>query len=141
MTSHEINPLYQQMGEVVQGLRALSETIQIRHAQVDKLHDILRADISVLRSEQRDLEEKLDCVICVMQSDLEGLRADGAAGSHSFNLLVKAVQELRQPVTQMVAMRSQAAGLLVGLGALGSAAVWLAEPVYRWFVEHAVLKQ
>lgn len=141
MTSHEINPLYQQMGEVVQGLRALSETIQIRHAQVDKLHDILRADLGVLRADQKDLEEKLDCVICVMQSDLEGLRADAVAGSHSVNRLVTAVQELRQPVTQMVELRSQAAGLLVGLGILGSAAMWLAEPVYRWFVEHTVLKQ
>jgi hypothetical protein len=141
VTSQEINPLYQQMGEVVQGLRALSETIQIRHAQVDKLHDILRADVSVLRGDQKDLEEKLDCVICVMQSDLEGLRADAVTGSHSVNQLVKAVQELRQPVTQIVALRSQAAGLLVGLGVLGSAAIWLAEPIYRWFIEHAILKQ
>jgi hypothetical protein len=129
------------MGEVVQGLRALSETIQMRHAQVDKLNDILRADLSVLRSDQKDLEEKLDCVICVMQSDLEGLRADAVAGSHSVSQLVTAVQELRQPVTQMIELRSKAAGFLLGLGILGSAAIWLTEPIYRWFVEHALLKQ
>jgi hypothetical protein len=27
-------------------------------------------------------------------------------------------------------------GLILGLGVLGSVTVWLAEPIYRWFVEH-----
>ena len=139
--SQEMGPLFQQMSEVVHGLRALEETIQIRHAQVDKLHDLLRCDLAILRGEQRELEEKLDCVICVMQHDLEAIRTDAIANAGFVRQLVQAVDELRRPVAEIVALRSRAAGIVVGVGVLGSGALWLAEPIYRWFVEHNYLRQ
>jgi hypothetical protein len=51
------------------------------------------------------------------------------------------VDELRRPVAEIVALRSRAAGIVVGVGVLGSGALWLAEPIYRWFVEHNYLRQ
>jgi hypothetical protein len=139
--SSDASALYRQMGEVVHGLRALEETIQIRHAQLDKLHDLLRCDLAVLRQDQRDLEEKLDCVICVMQHDLEAIRTDAIANAGFVRQLVQAVHDLRKPVAEIVALRSRAAGIVVGVGVLGSGALWLAEPIYRWFIEHNYLKQ
>jgi hypothetical protein len=64
-----------------------------------------------------------------------------AAGSRSVDELTCAVQNLRQPVADMMALRSRVAGLILGLGVLGSAAIWLAEPFYRWVVEQHYLKQ
>jgi hypothetical protein len=137
----DINPLYQQMGEVVQSLRALGETIEIRHSQTERLHDLIRADMATLRQDQRDLEEKLDCAICVMQHDLERLRTGATANERSVEELLRVVQELRGPVADIIALRSRVAGLVLGLGVLGSVAMWLAEPLYRWIVEQHYLKQ
>jgi hypothetical protein len=136
MTQADLNPLYQQMGEVLQGLRALSELIEIRASQAEKLHDLLRLDFAVLRQDHKDLEEKLECVICVMQHDLGGIRAEGLAHAGEIAQLAHAIKELRRPVTEIIALRSRAAGLILGLGVFGSAVGWLVEPVYRWFMEH-----
>ncbi len=141
MSGVDINPLYQQMGEVVQSLRALGETIEIRHSQTERLHDLIRADMATLRQDQRDLEEKLDCAICVMQHDLERLRTGATANERSVEELLRVVQELRGPVADIIALRSRVAGLVLGLGVLGSVAMWLAEPLYRWIVEQHYLKQ
>lgn len=135
-----LNQIYQQVGELVQGVRALGEMIEVRHCQAEKLHDIVRADLVTLRQDQRDLEEKLDCVICVMQHDLEGLRADTTAAVRSVDALTAAVQSLHRPVEEIVALRSRVGGVLLGLGVLGSAAIWLAEPVYRWVVQQHVIE-
>jgi hypothetical protein len=137
----DLNPLYQQMGEVLQGLRALSDTIELRGSQGEKLHDLMRADMATLRQDQRDLEEKLDCVICVMQHDLESLRTGASASGRAVEELLRVVQELRAPVSEIVALRSRVAGVVLGLGVLGSVAMWLAEPLYRWIVEQHYLKQ
>jgi uncharacterized protein YigA (DUF484 family) len=137
----DLNPLYQQMGEVLQSLRALGETIEIRHSQTERLHDLIRADMATLRQDQRDLEEKLDCAICVMQHDLERLRTGASANERSVDELLRVVQELRGPVADIIALRSRVAGLVLGLGVLGSVAMWLAEPLYRWVVEQHYLKQ
>jgi hypothetical protein len=136
----ELNPLYQQIGEILQRLRAIGENIEIRHAQAEKLHDLARVDMATLRRDQRDLEEKLDCVICVMQHDLERLRSDASSHGRSVDELVRAVQELQVPVLDIIALRSRFAGALLGLGVLGSAALWLTEPVYRWIIEQNFLK-
>ena len=137
----DLNPLYQQMGEVLTGLRALADTIEIRHTQSEKLHDLIRSDMATLRQDQRDLDDKLDCVICVMQHDLESLRNGATSNARSVDELLCAMQELRAPVSEIVAMRSRVAGLVLGLGVLGSVAVWLAEPLYRWAVEQQYFKQ
>jgi hypothetical protein len=141
MSNPDLNTLYQQMGEVLQGLRALGDTIEIRHSQAEKLHDLIRGDMATLRQDQRDLEEKLDCVICVMQHDLESLRTGASANGRAVDELLRVVQELRAPVAEIVALRSRVAGVVLGLGVLGSVAMWLAEPLYRWIVEQHYLKQ
>jgi hypothetical protein len=129
------------MGEVLSSLRALGDVIELRDAQAAKLQDLVRADLAVVRQDQRDLEEKLDCVVCVMQNDLHALRSDAAVTGRSIDELVLAVQELRAPVAAIVALRSRAAGVILGLGVFGSAMLWLAEPVYRWILDHAYLRQ
>jgi len=136
MTPFDLNPLYQQMGEVLQGLRALSELIEIRAKQTEKLHDLMRHDLAILRQDQRDLEEKLDCVICIMQHDLERIRTEGLSHAGEIAHLAHAVKELRRPVAEVIALRSRAAGLILGLCVFGSALGWVIEPVYRWFMEH-----
>ena len=140
MSEPDVRALYQQIGEVLQGLKALNSCIEIRHSQTEKLQDLARADMATLRQDQRDLEEKLDCVICVMQHDLETLRTGAVASGRSVDELLRVVQELRAPVAEIVALRSRVAGLVLGLGVLGSVAMWLAEPLYRWFVEQHFLK-
>ncbi len=131
----ELNALYQQMGEVLRGLRALADTIELQDKQTQKMQDLVREDLATLRQDQRDLEEKLDCVVCVMQHDLEALRTGAADSGRSIAELVGAVHALRGPVVEIMALRSRAAGLIVGVGLLGSAAIWLAAPFYRWVVE------
>jgi hypothetical protein len=136
----DLHTLYQQMGEILQGLRAHGDTIEVRHAQAEKLQDLMRADMATLRQDQKDLDEKLDCVICVMQHDLESLRTGAAASGRSVDELLRVVQDLRAPVAEIVALRSRVAGVVLGLSVLGSVAMWLAEPLYRWIVEQHYLK-
>jgi len=50
------------------------------------------------------------------------------------------VTELRKPVADIMTLRSRAAGLVVGIGIIGSAVLWMIEPFYRWFVEHQLIK-
>jgi hypothetical protein len=141
MVPADMNPLFQQMGAVAEGLRALSDSLELRHAQVDRLHDLLRKEVGILSQDQRDLAEKVDRVICVMQHDLEGLRTEALVGDGTMHQLVAVVQELQKPVAEIVALRSKIAGLILGLGIIGSAAVWLGEPIYRWFITNNYFKQ
>jgi hypothetical protein len=141
MTPEDLSPLFQQMGAVAEGLRALSDNLESRHAQVDRLHDLLRKEVGILSQDQRDLAEKVDCVICVMQHDLEGLRAEALVGAGTMHQLVEVVQEMRKPVAEIVALRSRLAGLILGFGVIGSSAIWLGEPIYRWFIINNYLKQ
>lgn len=135
MTGSDFNPLFQQMGEVLSGIESLRDTIRLRQSQADQLHEILRADLVSLRGDQRDLEEKLECVICVMQNDLGALRRDTGENARALDHLVLAVQALGRPIADIAALRSRVAGVVFGIGVIGSMALWLAEPVYRWLVE------
>ncbi len=141
MADPGLNQIHHQMGEVVQGLRALAETIKLRHDEAAVLHDLVRSDLAILRLDQHDLEEKLDCVICVMQHDLERFRIGAIGSARSVDALTLAVQELRRPVAEIVALRSRLAGLILGLGIIGSAVVWLAEPIYRWAIDQHYVRQ
>jgi hypothetical protein len=123
------------MGEVLSGIESLRDTIRLRQSQADQLHEILRSDLASLRGDQGDLEEKLECVICVMQHDLEALRADTRENARALDHLVLAVQALRRPIADIAALRSRVAGVVFAIGVVGSMAIWLAEPVYRWAVE------
>jgi hypothetical protein len=135
LTGTDLNPLFQQMGEVLSGIESLRDTIRLRQSQADQLHEILRSDLASLRGDQGDLEEKLECVICVMQHDLEALRADTRENARALDHLVLAVQALRRPIADIAALRSRVAGVVFAIGVVGSMAIWLAEPVYRWAVE------
>jgi hypothetical protein len=141
MMHSDLYPIQQQLGEVLIGLKSIADSFETRQNQADRLCDLLRTDVATLRRDQRDMDEKLDCVICVMQHDLERLRADAAHSTAAIGDLLSAVQTLSGPVSDIVALRSRAAGLLVGIGVLGSALLWLAEPVYRWFVVDRILSR
>jgi hypothetical protein len=137
MIGMDLHPLFQQMGEVLSSVEALRDTIRLRQNQSDQLHEILRSDLATLRTDQSELEEKLDCVICIMQHDLEALRGDTRENARSVDDLVAAVDALRKPIADVAALRSRLAGVVVGIGVIGSVAIWLAEPYYRWLVaEH-----
>jgi hypothetical protein len=135
MTGTDLNPLFQQMGEVLSSIESLRDTIRLRQSQADQLHEFLRSDLAGLRGDQNDLEEKLECVICVMQHDLEALRGATRENARVLDHLVLAVQALRRPIADIAALRSRVAGIVFAIGVLGSVAIWLAEPVYRWVVE------
>jgi hypothetical protein len=126
------------MGEVLSGIRGLHETIDIRQAQSEQLHDLVRSDLATLRRDHRDLEEKFDCMVCVVQNDVQALRDETGENARALAALVSAVDALRRPLLEIMALKSRMAGLLVGAGMIGSAALWLVEPVYSWFV-HAGL--
>jgi hypothetical protein len=135
MAEPGLDHIHEQLGAVMQGLRALAETIELRHDQSALLHDLVRADLATLRRDHKYLEEKLDCVICVMQHDLEEFKIGAITSARSVDALTLAVQELRRPVADIVALRSRIGGLILGLGVIGSAVIWLADPIYRWIVE------
>ncbi len=136
MGTQDLHSLFQQMGEVLSGLKALREAAEMRHAQSEQLQDLMRADVATIRNDQRELEEKLECVICVMQHDLEALRTGAAATARSICDLLSAVESLRRPIADISALRSRAAGLFLGVGVVGSVMLWVADPIYKWFVEH-----
>ena len=136
----EAQGLSDQLHEVHQGLLALGSIIENRTSQSESVQDLLRSEMNNLWQNQKDLEEKLDCVICVMQHDLEALRSSSAANAKSVGELLQVVQELRQPVYEIIALRSRVAGLVLGLGVLGSVAMWLAEPIYRWIIDQHFAK-
>jgi hypothetical protein len=70
-----------------------------------------------------------------MQHDLEEFKIVAITSARSVDALTLAVQELRRPVADIVALRSRIGGLILGLGVIGSAVIWLADPIYRWIVE------
>ena len=130
-----MHSLFRQMGEVLSSIRGLRDMIDIRQAQAEQLHDLVRSDLATLRRDQRDIEEKLDCMMCIAQHDIDLLRSLSNENGRSIEALVDEVQLVRRPIAEILALKSRAAGLLFAAGVLGSGALWLAEPVYRWFVE------
>ena len=129
--------LFQQMGEVLSGIRSLNVTIDIRQAQAEQLYDLMRSDLTILRHDQRELEEKLNRVFWLAQSDIDALRLRSADDARALHELVSSVDGLRQPIAEVAALKARAAGLLCAVGVMGSAAVWLAEPLYRWVIDNA----
>jgi hypothetical protein len=141
LVRNDIHVLFQQMGEVLSGIRALHESIEIRQAQAEQLHDLVRSDLAGLKQDQRDLEEKFECAVCVVQHDVESLRRGSDENARSILDLVAAVEGLRGPIADIAALKSRVAGLVFGAGVLGSAALWLAEPLYRWFVNTSLMRK
>ncbi len=141
MNDADLAALREQISELLASVRILGMTIHSRQNQSDVLQDFVKTNIATLHQNQRDLDEKLDCVICVMQHDLEGLRAGATQNGRSVDELLRVVHELRAPVTEMIALRSRVGGVVLGIGAVGSVAMWLAEPLYRWIIENNYLRQ
>ena len=135
MPQNDMHLLFQQMGEVLSGIRGLHDTIDIRQAQAEQLHDLVRQDIAVLRRDQRELEEKFDCAAFIAQHDIEGLRASSNENSRLVEGIAHAVDALRRPIVELTMIRSRVTAFLFIIGILGSCSVWLAEPVYRWFID------
>jgi hypothetical protein len=140
MAQPEMHLLFQQMGEVLTGIRALHDTMAIRQAQTEQLHDLLRADLTTLRQDQRELEEKFDCVVSIVQHETEALRSGAADNARSIRTMVNSLDALRKPIDEILGYKSRVAGVLFAAGILGSAALWLAEPAYSWLVNASFAK-
>ena len=141
MAQTEMHLLFQQMGEVLTGIRGLNQTIGIRQAQAEQLHDLVRADLATLRQDQRELEEKFECIVSIVQHEMEGLRAGTAEHARSIGEMIGAIEELRRPIAEILGLKSRVAGLVFGAGVIGSAALWLAEPIYTWLVNAAFTRR
>jgi hypothetical protein len=140
MAQSELHLLFQQMGEVLSGIKTLHETIEIRQTQTEQLHEMVRSELMVLRQDQRELDEKIECVVFVMQHDMTALRTGSNDNTRSISDLVEAVNALRRPISDIVALKSRVAGLIVGISFVGSIVIWLAEPIYRWLVDSKLLR-
>jgi len=141
MPDNELHLVSQQMSELLSGLRGLQETIELKQARAEQLQELVRSELATLRHDQRELEEKMDCMVFVIQHDVNAWRCGTVDNTRSIDELVTAVEALRRPITDIVLLKSRIAGLIFGLGLVGSAILWLAEPVYRWFVDTKLLKQ
>jgi|GEM_PF-2995844 len=141
MAQSEMNLLFQQMGEVLTGVRALHDMIDLRQAQSEQLHALMRADLAILRQDQRELEEKFECIVCIVQHEMESLRGTSAENARSMTEIVGAVEALRRPVADILGLKARVAGLVFGAGIMGSAAIWLAEPIYSWFVNASLSRR
>ena len=135
MIQSDIHLVFQQLGQVLSGIRGLHDTINIRQAQAEQLHDLVRSDLATLRHDHRQLEEKFACVLLIAQRDMEVLRANSRENSSAISTLIASIETLRKPMSQLAALKSKAAGLLFGAWVVGSCALWLAEPIYRGLVD------
>jgi len=141
MGQGDMHLLFQQMGEVLTGVQGLHDTIHLRQAQAEQLHDLLRSDLATLRRDQRNLEEKMTYVVFMAQHELEALRHSSMENAQSVERLILTTDALRRPVKEIVALRSRISALLVVGGVLTSCMLWLVEPVYRWFIDINLLRR
>ena len=141
MAQNDMNLLFQQMGEVLTGIRGLHDTIDIRQAQAEQLHDLVRTDLATLRHDQRELEEKFECIVSIVQHEMESLRSGAMEHARLITEMVHAIEALRRPIAEILGLKARIAGLVFGAGLIGSAALWLAEPVYGWLVSESFFKR
>jgi hypothetical protein len=140
MAQSELHLLFQQMGEVLSGIRTLHDTMEIRQSQTDQLQEMVRSELMVLRRDQRELDEKIECVVFVMHHDIAALRSETSDNTRSIGELVAAVNALQRPISDIVALKTRVAGLVAGISFVGSIMIWLAEPIYRWLIDNKVLR-
>jgi hypothetical protein len=140
MADGDQNILATQIKEVLTAVRCVHEAVEVRQAQAEQMQESLRSDLRILRQDQRELEQRLHCVAFEMQHDVTALHCDNADNRRSIDTLVKTVESLRRPITEIVLLKSRIAGLIIGLGFIGSAVLWLVEPAYRWLVETKLLR-
>lgn len=138
MGHSEYHTLFQQVGEVLSGVRSLRDMADVRQAQAEQLHDLLRSDLASLRRDHGELREKFDCIVLMAQHDLELLRSSADEHSRAIDALASAMDGIRRPVRQMMELKSRLGTFVFVSGILGSCALWLFEPVYRWLVDIAL---
>lgn len=136
MIEPDLHPLFQQIGEVLSGLRGLHDKVDMRHAQAEKQADLVQAEIRTVKHDQRDLEQKFDGVVYLMKQDVDALKATTVAGSRAIEELTAAVETLRQPVAEIMTLRSRAMGIVFALGAVGSVVLYFLGPFYHWALDH-----
>ncbi len=139
MPASEMNPLYQQIGEILSGLKALHDKVDIRHAQAEKLGDLLQAELRTVKHDQRDLEQKLDGAVYFIKQDVDSLKAATVVTSRSLEELKVSVETLKHPVEEIMALRSRAMGVLLAVSTLGSVFVYFFGPLYHWAIDHLSL--
>ena len=135
MGNGEYHTLFQQVGEVLSGVRGLRDMADVRQAQAEQLYELLRADVASLRREHGELREKFDCMVLMAQHDLERLRSSADGHSRAIDSLVLAINGIKRPVKQILDAKSRLGTLLFAAGVLGSGTLWLFEPVYRRLVD------
>jgi hypothetical protein len=141
MAQGEMHLLFEQMGEVLSGIRALHETSDVRQEQAEKHDNLVRFDLAQLRRDQRELEEKFECIVHIVQHEIEVLRVSAADNARSMDDMCVAVEALRRPVAEILGLKARVAGLVFGAGVVGSAALWLAQPIYGWLVNASFAKR
>ena len=132
----DVNPLYQQMGELLGSLKALHDKVDIRHSQAEKQSEALQAEIRNVKHDQRDLEQKLDGAVYVVKQDVDALKATSSGATRALGDLVAAVDALKKPVEEIMALRARAMGVLLAISTLGSVFLYFFGPLYHWALGH-----
>ena len=136
----ERNALFQQMGEVLTSIRSLQDIMEVRQSQAERLYDLVRSDLVTLRQDQRELEDKFECIVYVLRHEVEAVRSSTTENGRSIDDMVVAIEAIQKPVAEILGLKARVAGLVFGAGLIGSAALWLAEPVYGWLVNSSFSK-
>jgi signal transduction histidine kinase len=141
LSDTDSGPLNAKLGEVLVRLRLLGDSIDVRQSQLEKLHVLFRDDLDLLRQDQRSLDNTMRELLAELRQDLGTLRLATAENSRLIENIFPVIDDLSKPVAEIVALRSRVAGLLLGIGVVGSAILWLGQPIYRWVVEQSLLKR
>lgn len=132
----DVNPLYQQMGELLGSMKALHDKVDIRHTQAEKQSEAVQAEIRNVKHDQRDLEQKLDGAVYLVKQDVDALKATSNGATRALGELVAAVDALKKPVEEIMALRARAMGVLLALSTLGSVFLYFFGPFYHWALSH-----
>ena len=137
MTS-DMNPFYQQMGELLGSLKALHDKVDIRHTQAEKQSEALQAEIRNVKHDQRDLEQKLDGAVYLVKQDVDAMKQTSSGTTRALGELVAAVDALKKPVEEIMALRARAMGVLLALSTFGSVFLYFFGPAYHWALGHVL---
>ncbi len=137
MTS-DMNPFYQQMGELLGSLKALHDKVDIRHTQAEKQGEALQAEIRNVKHDQRDLEQKLDGAVYLVKQDVDAMKQTSSGTTRALGELVAAVDALKKPVEEIMALRARAMGVLLALSTFGSVFLYFFGPAYHWALGHVL---
>jgi len=124
VTQLDAGAIFQNIGELLASVRALQEKIDFRHNAAEKMREAMHAELQELASDVRELQAKHDAAVLTLTADVAAIRS-------AQEDVKRNVEELREPVAQLVALRAKAGGALVVLGALGSIAAYFVPSLWR----------